>query len=87
MPVVFAKLSANMATLCANGSATILDAETGAEIRQLRLNGKKIRTIAVTPDSKQAVTATEDMSITVWDLNTATEFRSASRWWRLSYAS
>ena len=52
---------------------TILDAETLHEIRQLRGHGKKIRTITVTPDSKHAVTATEDMSITVWDLNTATE--------------
>ena len=52
---------------------TILDAELRTCVGQLRGHHKKIRTITVTPDSKRAVTAAEDMSITVWDLNSATE--------------
>ncbi|MEX2263002.1 MAG: hypothetical protein WD696_13685, partial [Bryobacteraceae bacterium] len=54
----------------------VWDLETGRELRTLEGHSHRVTGVAVTPDSKRAVSASEDNTLKVWDLETGRELRT-----------
>jgi WD40 repeat protein len=60
----------------------VWDLDSGAELRTLQGHGGWVSAVAVTPDGRRAVSASEDQTLKVWDLDSGAELRTLARPWR-----
>ena len=61
-----------------NNSFQMLDVETGQEVRRFAGHTKPVTALAISPDGKQAISGSQDLTVRIWDIQTGEQLREFS---------